>query len=102
MVRYLGDLIALQDRMNFVPKVYVGDGQEAAIFAVNRGIDPAAPVSVVDAEGEGFYIPRPNYLDLAHDLSTQSISIVADVLNGAVSVKSLPQVSSFTLTPTLP
>ena len=95
-------MIALQERTNFVPKVYVGDGQDAAIFAVKRGNDTAASIAVVDAEGEAFYIPRPDYRDPAHDLSTQSISIVADVLNGAVSVKSLPQVSSFTLTPTAP
>ncbi|MGA7326765.1 MAG: hypothetical protein WBX25_20300 [Rhodomicrobium sp.] len=105
MVRYVGDIVALQlHKGGYIPKVYIGRGQEADILIVRRG--PANPsstaISVVDSNGQEFFIPKPDYSVPTHDLSLQTISIVADVLNGAVSAKSLPQVSTFTLTPPAP
>jgi hypothetical protein len=102
MVRYLGDLIAVQNyrRDGFIPTIFNPSiGREIPLFRVKRGVPGRndATMTVSDHEHEAFYIPRPAYGELDRDRSMETLSLVADVLNGAVSKKAFPQVNTFTL-----
>lgn len=106
MVRYLGELIAVQnfrdDKRRFVPKSLDVEAEvEFDLLRVVRGA--GAPgrtaVAIRDPDGEWFHVPKPEYGSKERERSLELLGLVADVLNGAVSKKSLPQVSTFTLAP---
>ncbi len=104
MVRYLGELIATQNYggKTFVP--YVVDPDLKAVLTllrVVRGVPPyeGSVATVRDPDGEAFYVPRPDYQAIVKDRSLETMAIVSDVLNGAVSKKAFPQPTTFTLAP---
>lgn len=104
MVRYLGELVAAQNygARRFVPYTVDPETQEVlTLLRVVRGSPPpgVAAVTVQDPEGETFYVPKPDYNSTARDRSLEVLSIVSDVLNGAVSRKAFPQPTTFTLAP---
>jgi hypothetical protein len=104
MVRYIGELIAAQNYGGnaFVPtSVDVETGDEYALLRVIRGQPRAGgyAVKVVDPDGEVFYVPKPDYGDRNRDRSLELMSLVIDVLNGAVSKQAFPQVTTFSLLP---
>ena len=98
---HLGDIISLElfRGKKFRPTVFIGNNTEAEIFVVERGPNllGSSAVTISDSEGENFYIPRPDYEAAASHRSLQTLAIVAEVLNGAVSNKALPQVTTLTL-----
>jgi hypothetical protein len=105
MVRYLGELVAAQNygAGRFVPSAVDIELQEVfTLLTVVRGMPPpgGAAVSVRDPEGEMFYVPRSNYDLPRKDRSLETLSLVSEVLNGAVSKKAFPQVTTFTVSPT--
>lgn len=104
MVRYLGQLIAVQNygTSRFIPDVYdVRTGSRFNLFVVKRGrpFVGQAAVQVRDQDGDTFFIPKPDYDAPDRDRSLEVLSIVSDVFNGAVSKKAFPEVSTFTLSP---
>jgi hypothetical protein len=102
MVRYLGDLIAAQSYgpKRFIPEVLdLERGEHYKLLVVTRGAAPpgGASVSVRSPDGEMFYIPRRDPDAAKTDVSMETLSIVSDILNQAVSNKSFPAVTSLTL-----
>ena len=69
------------------------------MLTVKRGLSPpgGAAVSIVDPEGETFYVPRRKHDELKTDLSLETLAIVSDVLNAAVSKKAFPPVTTLTV-----
>jgi hypothetical protein len=100
MVRYLGELISVQNygEETFVPKVFV-EGELVELFVVARGRLGTAEsaVSVQDGEGEWFYVPTPMHGSPKRHRSIQVIALVVDVLNSAVSKGDIPQIQTLTL-----
>jgi hypothetical protein len=103
LVRYLGELIAAQNYgdKRFVPEAFDTDRLEKyTLLTVKRGIPPpgGVAVSIVDPDGETFYVPRQDPDAPKTDLSLELLAIVSDVLNGAVSKKAFPPVTTLTVT----
>lgn len=100
MVRYFGGLIALQNYRDrpFIPKT-VADGTVVDLVVVEKGERAVqnAAVSVRDEEGELFCVPRPSYGTTQRHRTLQSIALMVDVLNSAVSQRALPQIQTLTL-----
>ena len=102
MVRYLGELIAAQ---SYGPKRYIPEvldverGEHYKLLVVTRGAAPpgGAAVSVRSPDGEMFHIPRRDPDAPKTDISMETLSIVSDILNQAVSKKSFPPVTSLTV-----
>jgi hypothetical protein len=102
MVRYLGELISAQSYgpRRFVPKAFDAErGEWYTLLTVKRGNPPLgeSAVSVTSPDGEAFYIPRRNYDLPKTDLSLETLSVVTEVLNAAVSKKAFPPVTSLTV-----
>jgi hypothetical protein len=55
-------------------------------------------VAIRDPEGATFYIPRRSHDSPKTDLSLETLAIVTDVLNAAVSKKNFPPVAAITVT----
>lgn len=104
MVRYLGRIIAAQAYRDppHVHKILSFECQgEVPMLEVTRGrgrSDKPA-VSVRDQEGEDFYVPAPKHGDPCRAKSMETLSLAADILNGAVSKKAIPTVTSVNLLP---
>lgn len=101
MVRYLGELIELQNLRGRPPMV-VFDIELRRSFVLFRAVEGRplpgeAAVSVPSPDGSTYYIPKPDYRDPSHDRSLEALSIVADILNGAVSKGAIPQQTTFSL-----
>ncbi|HKZ01787.1 MAG TPA: hypothetical protein VJ180_06085 [Pyrinomonadaceae bacterium] len=100
MVRYLGDIIAAQelanDRHEF--EIRYGD-QPVKVIEVNRGSDirASAAVAIVDPERERFFVPIPDHGAPTQNMSLQTLALVMDFLNSAVSGKSIPPPSTLIL-----
>jgi hypothetical protein len=103
VVRFLGELIAAQSygEHKFVPGVFDPEhqGKWFSLLTVKRGLPPpgSAAVSIVDPEGETFYVPRRRHDEAKKDLSLETLAIVTDVLNAAVSKKNFPPVTTLTV-----
>jgi hypothetical protein len=102
MVRYLGELIAAQSYgpKRFIPEVLdLERRQRYKLLVVTRGAAPqtGAAVSVRSPDGEMFHIPRRDPDAAKTDISMETLSIVSDILNQAVSNKSFPAVTSLTV-----
>jgi hypothetical protein len=103
MVRFLGDLIAAQayGSKRFDP-ILIDPIREEEYFLlqVKRGVPPpgAAVVSVVAPDGETIYVPRRDPDAPKKDISLETLAIVSDILNGAVSKKAYPPVTTLTVT----
>ena len=100
MVRFLGELIALQNygREKFVPRVII-DGRPVDLFVVTTGQQATvdAAVAVQDSEGEFFSVPIPVYDSKERHRTLQVMALVIDVLNASVSKAAIPQVQTVTL-----
>jgi len=91
MVRFLGDIIAVQELANEPWEITIRHGDyNVELFKVNRGLTVNAAVAVVEPEGERFFIPIPDHGSPTKHLSLQTLTFVMDFLNSAVSGKSLP------------
>jgi hypothetical protein len=102
VVRYLGELISAQNygTNRYVPRVIDPERKDRfALLLVKRGspLPSGAAVSIVDPEGETFYVPRRNHDARKEDLSLETLAIVTDVLNAAVSKKNFPPVTTLTV-----
>jgi hypothetical protein len=102
MVRFLGELISAQTHGSerFVPFAFDPIRQEEYdLLRVKQGVPPpgAAAVSVVGPDGETIYVPRRDHSGPKTHLSLEILSIVSDVLNGAVSKKAYPPVTTLTV-----
>jgi hypothetical protein len=102
IVRYLGDLISAQNYgpHRFVPKFLDTERLETyTLLRVVRGIPPpgGTAVSVRSPDGEVFYIPRRDTDARKQDISLETLSIVTDVLNAAVSKKAFPEVTTLSV-----
>ena len=104
VVRYLGEIVAAQtllpEQKRFSPNLYVED-KSFEIFHVNRGDQSFSRhiLHAVDEEGDRFSVPQFDHSDEGHDRTLESLALVADLINGAVSAKDLPQVTSISLSP---
>jgi hypothetical protein len=103
MVRFLGELISAQSYgpQRFQPiAVDPIRLQEYKLLTVKLGTPPpgGAAVSVAGPDGETVYVPRHNDDARKTDLSLEVLAIVSDVLNGAVSKKAFPPVTTLTVT----
>jgi hypothetical protein len=103
MVRYLGDVVALQtfadgDRKGPV-QILNEDGALVDLFRVGRGRDllGGVAVSVEGPERESFYIPLPEPGSKTAHLSLPALALVMESFNLAVSGKALPQPATFFL-----
>jgi len=100
MVRFFGQLVRLQNFVNteFVPKT-VADNEIVDLVVVKRGsgFSADAAVSVRDTEGEWFFVPKPDYGAKGRQRTLQSMALIVDVLNSAVSKSDIPQVQTLTL-----
>lgn len=103
LVRYLGELVSAQNygAQTFKPSLLdpEREGQKFSLLTVKRGLPPpgGAAVSIVDPEGETFYVPRRQHDAPKTDLSLETLAIVSDVLNAAVSKKAFPPVTTLTV-----
>lgn len=102
MVRFLGSLISAQTHRSppVIPTIFDFETKkEVPIFTVHRGlaIPTQAAVEVRDGEGEHFYIPVPDRSEGAKNLTLETLSIVADVVNTATAQAEIPQVPNVTL-----
>jgi hypothetical protein len=94
MVRYLGDVVAAQgfgsgDGL----QILNDDGYSVDLFHVETGRDLSgrtAAVSVEGPEGETFFIPIPARASHDAHLSLQTLALVMESFNLAVSGKALP------------
>lgn len=104
LVRFLGEVIAAQSygSEKFLPfAVDPLRRQRYALLVVDNGIalPGRAVVSVRGPDGETVYVPRRDPNSRKEDLSLELLSIVSDILNGAVSKKAYPPVTTLTVSP---
>jgi len=95
MVRYLGDVLAAQAfgaRKRGI-EIFNEDGYPVELFRVEsgRGPDSGSAVSVEGPEGDAYYIPVPNREAKDAHLSLQTLALVMESFNLAVSGKELPR-----------
>jgi hypothetical protein len=94
MVRFLGDIISVQELAHDRQTIKILHNQRIVeLLRVKRGPRMLAnvAVAVTDAEGEEVYIPVPDHGSPTAHLSLQTMALVMDFLNSAVSGKALPQ-----------
>jgi hypothetical protein len=96
MVRYLGEVLAEQSFRSKGKKVEVLNdrGYSVELLRVERGRDTrgrSLAVSVEGPEGESFHIPIPDRTKDAAHLSLQTLALVMEAVNLAVSGKELPR-----------
>jgi hypothetical protein len=104
LVRFLGELISAQSygEHRFIPfGVDPIRRERYKLLVVERGSPPLgrAVVSVTAPDGETIYVPRRDPDGPKQDISLELLSIVSDVLNGAVSKKAYPPVTTLTVSP---
>jgi hypothetical protein len=103
VVRFLGELISAQNYGGepFEPSILDPEhkGERFTVLTVHRGrpLPGMAAVSIRDPEGATFYIPRRSHDSPKTDLSLETLAIVTDVLNAAVSKKNFPAVAAITV-----
>lgn len=101
VVRYLGEIISVENFSDkrFSPYLFYDKNTRFEIFKVNRGSNflNGAALKVTDGEGDTFYVSTPDRADPGHHRTLETLSFVSDLINGAVSTKDLPQVTSFTI-----
>ena len=98
MVRYLGDVVAVQifsagDNRGPV-QILNEDGRLVDLFRVERGRDllgSRGAVSVEGPERESYFVPASENGSEPPHLSLQALALVMESLNQAVSGKALPQ-----------
>jgi hypothetical protein len=101
MVRFLGDLIAVQEFQRDAERIKLRTESGAVeLFVAKRGqpLPGTAAVSIVDPEGESFYVPIPDHGSATKHMSLQTLTLVMDFLNSAVSGKALPQPTTLVVT----
>jgi hypothetical protein len=101
MVRYLGEVLAAQDSGSgrATVKILNDEGMLVELLRVERKRDEAgrAAVSVEGPEGETYYIPIPNRASNGAHLSLQTLALVMESVNLAVSGKELPRATTLFL-----
>ncbi len=85
MIAYLGALVAAQIYnplgQGFEPRINVYNRYYSVeLFNVKRGPSIDAAVSVVDDQGESFYIPKPKYGEKDEDRSMLVMSLMAQIV----------------------
>jgi hypothetical protein len=101
MVRFLGDIIAVQQLAERPREIKIFmDKVPVDLFVVRRGANYSgrSAVSIVDPEGVNFYVPIPDHGSPTKALSLQTLALVMDFLNSAVSGKTLPQPTTLIVT----
>jgi hypothetical protein len=98
VIVYLGQLIALQNyaKDRFVLQLLAESGQSVTFFRVihAREIVDSSALSVHGPRGDTYYIPHPDYGSLTRDRTLRALTIASELLNAAISEKSLPPAST--------
>ena len=105
IIRYLGRVVAGQIYSDppisaTVHSFKCKEGyREVPLFEIRRGkrFLNSTSVSVTDDDGEDFYIPTSDYRNKCRARSMESLALAADIINGAVSKKVIPQINSVNL-----
>jgi hypothetical protein len=102
MVRFLGDVILVQEleREPRNIKVRSTEGKPVDLFLAKKGanLSGRVAVSIIDPEGETFYVPIPDHGSPTTHVSLPTLTLVMDFLNSAVSGKALPQPTTLVVT----
>lgn len=96
MVRYLGEVLAVQAFGSGARKIEIlnDEGRPVELLRVESGRDllgRSAAVSVEGPERENFYIPIPDREPMRAHLSLQTLALVMEAVNLAISGKDLPR-----------
>jgi len=93
MVRFLGQVIAVQSlaKARYMPEITMNNNT-VPFFKVHRGNakQGRTVVGVKGPEGEKFGIPMPDHGSSKRHRSLQSLALVMDFLNGAISGQVIP------------
>ena len=97
MVRYLGELIAVQDFAGQPVRQIRVLGELVDLFRVTRKVSSNTAISVVGPEGERFSILIPDHGSDSRHRSLQTLSLAMDFVNIAISGESSPPPNTFVL-----
>ncbi len=101
LLTYLGELIALQSRdRSFHPTILQQDNKPLTFFRIVRGSSPdGAALFVRGPDGQGYFVPKPEYGSELRDQTLRVLAIASEVVNEAISEKDFPAPASIVVRP---